>query len=104
MTQLNEHQTAAALHGIATNSAYNTLTRLQAALQALQFYEQQARRVPRDTLNEAAAEWDRLADQFEAMDFLPADVHGERVVSRYRWGAALLRGRARRLELEELVD
>lgn len=39
---LDERQTAAAMHGIATNQAFPVADRLQAALQALKWYEAHA--------------------------------------------------------------
>lgn len=39
---LDERQTAAAMHGIATNNAMPTADRLQCALQALKWYEAHA--------------------------------------------------------------
>lgn len=40
--RLNERQTAAAMHGIATNRGFPVADRLQAALQALEWYEAHA--------------------------------------------------------------
>jgi hypothetical protein len=55
-------------------------------------------------LRQVADDWDKRADEFERLERLPDELSPARLIRRYRWGAALLRGRARRMELEPYVE
>jgi len=57
-----------------------------------------------EVLRAIADDWERIAGEFERLERLPEDVAPARVIRQYRWAAAMLRGRARRMELEQIHD
>jgi len=57
-----------------------------------------------EMLRAIADDWERIAVEFERLERLPEAGAPATVIRQYRWAAAMLRGRARKMELEQLHD